>query len=251
MRVVPIPCLEDNYAYLVVASDESTVAVVDPSEAAPVRAALEKAGLTPTALWLTHHHHDHVGGIDELLRGFPGLEVIGSAYELEKGRIPHQTKGVDDAETFPFGDATVFVMAVPGHTLGAVTFVVDGNAFTGDTLFLAGCGRLFEGTPDMMAASLDKLRRLPPGTRLWCGHEYTEKNLVFAKHADPSNGSVDAAIERVRSVRAKGEPSVPWTLAEDLAVNPFLRFDRPELARGGTPTESFARLRSEKDTFRG
>jgi hydroxyacylglutathione hydrolase len=249
MRVVPVPCLRDNYAYLVIEPGGQRAAVVDPSEAAPVEAALSREKVTLAEIWLTHHHWDHVGGVEELCDAFAPERVLGSAHDMEEGRIPRQTHGLRDGHTFPFGGSTVQVMHIPGHTLGAIAYLVDGELFTGDTLFLGGCGRVFEGTMATMSESLGKLRSLPQDTRVWCGHEYTVKNLEFARTVEPGSGPVRAALAEAEEKRAAGEPTVPGTLGQELAVNPFLRFDVPEVARGADPVASFSRLRGAKDVF--
>lgn len=249
MRIVPVPCLSDNYAYLVIDEGAGRAAVVDPSEADPVKEALAREGVQPAALWLTHHHWDHVGGVEALCDAYGIDEVLGSAHDLAESRIPRQTRGLADGDTFSFGGETVHVMHIPGHTLGAIAYHVDGDVFTGDTLFLGGCGRVFEGTMQMMSQSLDKLRRLPPETRVWCGHEYTVKNLKFAATVEPASDPLKEALEATEAKRAAGEPTVPGRLATELEVNPFLRFDVPEVARGADAVASFTRLRQAKDRF--
>jgi hydroxyacylglutathione hydrolase len=257
MDVEPVACLADNYAYIVTAGG-GFAAVVDPSEAAPVRAALARRGLVPVGIWATHHHHDHVGGIAELLQDFPGLEVLGSAYDAAKQRIPAQTRTLNPGDPVWFESRQVRLLFVPGHTLGAVAYLVEGALFSGDTLFGAGCGRMFEGTPPQMQESLAQFRALPPNTRLYCGHEYTESNLLFAKHVEPQNVAIAERLARVRERRAHGQPSVPSTIAEECATNPFLRWDQAEViekarefgAASSTPADVFAALRKAKDGFR-
>lgn len=249
MRIVPVECLRDNYAYLVIDDASQRAAVVDPSEDEPVREALAREGVTLAALWLTHHHWDHVGGVTALCDALAPAEVLGSRHDLEAGRIPRQTRGLDDGDTFTFAGVTVRAVHIPGHTLGAIAFVLPQDVFTGDTLFLGGCGRVFEGTMEMMSASLDKLRQLPADTRVWCGHEYTVKNLEFAKTVDPDNTDVDAFLAEARRAREADEPTVPGTMARELEVNPFLRFDVPSVARGEAPVAAFSRLRRAKDAF--
>lgn len=249
MRIVPVPCLSDNYAYLVIDEAAKRAAIVDPSEAEPVRAALDREGVEPVALWLTHHHWDHVGGVDALCDAFRIDTVLGSAHDQEQGRIPRQTRGLHDGESFRFDGEQVSVLHIPGHTLGAIAYHVGGDVFTGDMLFLGGCGRVFEGTMEMMSRSLAKLRRLPPGTRIWCGHEYTLKNLAFAETVEPESRAIAEARAEAEKKQAAGEPTVPGTLARELEVNPFLRFDLPEVAQGRSPVDSFTRLRQAKDHF--
>lgn len=249
MRVLPISCLSDNYSYLVLDRSGAYAAVVDPPEAEPIAEALEQLGADLTQIWVTHHHWDHVGGIEELIAKQPALTTIGSAYDLERGRIPNQKVGLSDGESFDFHGHRVEIRAVPGHTLGAIAFLVEGHLFSGDTLFLGGCGRVFEGTMEMMSQSLASLRSLPAETQIWCGHEYTASNLRFAATVDPENEAIRRAQEDVAERRRRLEPTVPGRLADELQTNPFLRFDRPELAKGRAPVESFRALREAKDRF--
>jgi hydroxyacylglutathione hydrolase len=256
VRVVTVPCLRDNYAYLVIAAS-GDAAIVDASEAAPVRDALRREGATARAIWSTHHHWDHVGGNEELA-GELGLEVVGHA--SDRPRLPALTRAVEAGDVVRVGDVAARCIHIPGHTLGAVGyFVDDGSArvvFTGDTLFCAGCGRLFEGTPAQMHASLARLVELPPDTRVLCGHEYTENNLRFAAHLEPSNADVVRARERAAGLRAKGEPTVGTTLGEEALTNPFLRVRSPELratlglAAGVDDVAAFGAIRGAKDAFR-
>jgi hydroxyacylglutathione hydrolase len=252
MRVIAVPCLSDNYAYLVT-GDERGALVVDPSEAEPVRAALSREGLTLVAVLATHHHWDHVGGVEALVASAPGLPVV--AHESERARIPQLTRGVSGGETFELGGLGLSALHVPGHTLGAVTFVCEGHAFTGDTLFCGGCGRIFEGTPAMMHASLEALARLPPETRVYPGHEYTLANLRFAAHVEPESEAVRARLARVVAARERGEPTVGASLTEELETNPFLRARSSAAlaARYGThdALEIFTATRREKDGYRG
>ncbi|MFW6049795.1 MAG: hydroxyacylglutathione hydrolase [Myxococcota bacterium] len=249
MRIVPVECLRDNYAYLVIDEETGRAAVVDPSEDRPVRRALDREGLELEAIWLTHHHWDHVGGVEALCDALSPARVLGSAHDMEHGRIPRQTHGLTEGDAFEFAGQQVRILHIPGHTLGAIAYHVGEHVFTGDTLFLGGCGRVFEGTMDMMSQSLDKLRRLPERTRVWCGHEYTVKNLKFAATVEPESEAVAAALKDAERRRAAGEPTVPGSLAQERAVNPFLRYDAPEVARGDSPVEAFTRLREAKDRF--
>jgi hydroxyacylglutathione hydrolase len=256
MDIEVIPCLSDNYAYIVAGSGGHAV-VVDPSEAAPVRAELERRGLSLVGVWATHHHHDHVGGIPELLQDFRELEVLGSAYDAQRQRVPGLTRALHPGDPLWFQSQRVKLMFVPGHTLGAVAYLCDGALFSGDTLFGAGCGRVFEGTPALMQSSLSCLRELPPTTRLYCGHEYTENNLKFAQSIEPDNAAIAERLARVRERRAAGRPSVPSTLEEECATNPFLRWDAPALiakalelgASSAEPEDVFATIRRAKDAY--
>lgn len=213
MRVVAVPMLEDNFGYLVI--DGTDAVVVDPSEHTAVRTAAAREGLQLRAIWLTHHHRDHVGGVEGLVEAYPGIEVV--AHASEAPRIPLLTRGMRDGEALSLGALRGRVLHTPGHTLGALTYVIGGAAFTGDTLFGAGCGRVFEGTMEMMHASLQRLASLAPETRVYFGHEYTASNLAFAAEVEPENGAIAARA------RAAVTPSSPSTIALELATNPFLR----------------------------
>ena len=260
MRVEPIACLSDNYAYLIVDEKKQQVVVVDASEPAPVLAAIARVGLPLAAILSTHHHGDHVGGNEDVIAAHPKAEVIG--HRSDEQRIPKVTRLVDDGESFTLGSLRVVAHHVPGHTLGAVTYVVrDGDgpayAFTGDTLFLAGCGRLFEGTAEQMHRSLNHvLANLHGETRVACGHEYTASNLRFAQHVEPSNAAIQKLAQEVDRRRAAGEPTVPGTIAGELATNPFMRVESPAvrahvgLGDNADPVEVLARLRKEKDGFK-
>jgi len=236
MRVLSIPCLSDNYAYLVI--DGNSAAVVDPSEHAPVLDALAREGVTPTAIWLTHHHWDHVGGVEGLVAAHPSLEVV--AHESDHARIPKLTRRVTEGDVVTLGSLKAKIIHNPGHTLGAISYWIEepngaGAVFTGDTLFGAGCGRVFEGTPDMMYASLTKLAALPPATRVYFGHEYTASNLRFAAHAVPGNEQIAARAAKLTT------PSTPSTIGDERATNPFV------LAKDAA---EFAARRAAKDTFK-
>jgi len=256
MRIVPVACLKDNYAYLVV-SDAGRAAVVDASEADPVREALRKEGVTACAVWSTHHHWDHVGG-NEALASELGLEVV--AHTSDRGRVPAQTRGVDTGDVVALDEIEATCIHIPGHTLGAVAYFIDAGGqravFTGDTLFCGGCGRLFEGTAEQMHASLGRLTRLPADTRVYCGHEYTESNLRFATFVEPSNADIARARERARKLRAAGAPTVGTTIEDEQRVNPFLRVRSPEIRSAvnvsaqADDAAAFAAIRAAKDDFR-
>lgn len=258
--VTPIPCLSDNYAYALVCEKTGALAIVDPSEAAPVAAWLSAhAGDKKlTAIWNTHHHPDHCMGNEELVAKYKPEYV--AAHASDKGRVPAQTKYLNEGDSFDLGALNVSILHIPGHTTGAIAYVVrDGDetaVFTGDTLFLAGCGRLFEGTPEMMHTSLQKLAKLAGDTKVYCGHEYTASNLKFALHVEPGNAAAKAKAATVADRRAKNQPTVPGTMAEELATNPFLRTDSAEIrgnlkidasANGG---EALGAIRKAKDNFR-
>ena len=252
MRVLSVPCLSDNYAYIVVADGSRDAIVIDPSEAEPVIGALEREGLALVAVLNTHHHHDHVGGNEDLLKRYGQMPVY--AHSTDTGRVPAQTERVDEGKSFRAAGLEFRPIHVPGHTLGAVAYCVENGVFTGDTLFVAGCGRLFEGTPEMMHASLSgKLAKLPVDTRVYCGHEYTVSNLRFAVHAEPSNRAAAAKLEAAQASRARGEFTVPSTIGEELETNPFLRCEIPEITArypGASPAQVFGAVRKAKDSFR-
>jgi hydroxyacylglutathione hydrolase len=238
--VIPVPCLSDNYAYLVSRPGAKEAIVVDPSEAAPVLEALEREGLTLVGILNTHHHYDHVGGNEGLRERLGPLPVY--AHASDEGRVPAQTKRVEEGQGFEIAGLSFDVLHVPGHTLGAVAYVVDGAVFTGDTLFVAGCGRLFEGTPEQMHTSLSgKLGKLPGATAVYCGHEYTLANLRFALTVEPDNTAMRDKLALAASARERGEPTVPSTIADELATNPFMR-----CADAGV----LGAVRRAKDSFR-
>jgi hydroxyacylglutathione hydrolase len=243
-----VPCLTDNYAYLVKAG--AACAVVDPSEPGPVRAALARRGWRLSHILNTHHHLDHTGGNLALKQEF-GAEIVGPAKDA--ARIPGLDIGVDETG-WAFGGLPVQVLEVPGHTRGAISFVMAGHAFTGDTLFAMGCGRLFEGDAAMMWASLSKLMRLPDETRIWCGHEYTSANGRFALTLEPDNAALEVRMEQVTALRQTGTPTLPSTMALEKATNPFLRPDSPAIRQtlGMEEAETvavFAEIRRRKDRF--
>jgi hydroxyacylglutathione hydrolase len=249
VQIEVVPCLSDNYAYLIKSGDQC--AVVDPSEAAPVRAALAKMGWTLTHILNTHHHLDHTGG-NLALKQETGAKVVGPGKDAD--RIPGIDIGVDEASGWTFDGRKVQVLEVPAHTKGAITFVIDGNAFTGDTLFVMGCGRLFEGDPQMMWTSLSKLMTLPDDTKVWCGHEYTQSNGRFALTLEPGNADLTARMDGVNAARAKGLATVPSTMGVEKKTNPFLRPDSAEIRKSlGMETASnvavFGEIRARKDSF--
>jgi hydroxyacylglutathione hydrolase len=249
VQIAIVPCLSDNYAYLVKSGD--FCAVVDPSEAAPVRAALKARGWRLTHILNTHHHPDHCGGNLEL-KAETGAKVVGPGKDA--ARIPGIDVGVTEESGWEFDGRMVQVLEVPAHTRGAITFVIDGHAFTGDTLFLMGCGRLFEGDPQMMWTSLSKLMTLPDDTRIYCGHEYTQSNGRFALTLEPGNQALQARMKEVTNLRQAGKPTVPATMGLEKKTNPFLRPDVPEIRKSlgmenaGT-VAAFGEIRARKDRF--
>lgn len=249
MQIEIIPCLSDNYAYLI--KSGAHCAVLDPSEAAPVRTALDRLGWHPEFILNTHHHNDHVGG-NLALKEVYGAKVVGPG--KDSARIPGLDIGVDEQSGWRFADQPVRILEVPGHTRGAIAFVMEGNAFTGDTLFAMGCGRLFEGDPPMMWASLSKLMTLPDATRIYCGHEYTESNGRFALTIEPDNGELVERMVDVKAARAQKRPTIPSTVGLEKQTNPFLRARSPGIRqRLGMEKDNdvavFAEVRRRKDNF--
>ena len=254
-EIVRIPVWVDNYAYLLLADD--VAAVVDSPEAGPVLAELERRGRRLTHIFNTHHHPDHVGSNAALLAAFDGLEVFAGQYDRDHGRIPGQTRVLRDLEVFEWGGETCTVRAVPGHTLGHILYSWSGGAtFVGDTLFVGGCGRLFEGTAQQLDRALnDIIAELPAATALYCAHEYTQANLRFARHVDPDNAALISYAATVDAARAAGKPTVPSVLADELQINPFLRCHTPAIQAAvglaGAPRHQvLGALRSLKDGFR-
>ena len=229
MRIIPIPVLADNYAYLLIDEATNEAGVVDPSEAGPVAETVKREKVKLSAIINTHHHWDHVGGNEELVREFPGLKVYG--HKRDRDRTPCITNLVDEGDTMQIGGLTGRFLFIPCHTNGhvALHFPREKAVFTGDTLFIAGCGRLFEGTATDMHNNMVKLMSLPDDTRVYCGHEYTVKNLQFALTLEPSNAKVQAKLQWAQGMRAKKAPTIPSTVAEEKDINPFVRVLNGEL----------------------
>ena len=244
MHVNLIPLLRDNYA--AVLHDGQRAVVVDPAEAPAVVAWLEARGLELQAVLQTHHHSDHIGGTPELLRRWPGAEVMAAA--ADRQRIPFQTHGLEDGDQRQVLGRPLEVLAVPGHTRAHLAFYLPphgpdpGELFCGDTLFIAGCGRLFERTAEQMHRSLQRLAALPADTRVWCAHEYTESNLRWAAALAPQQEAIQQRLVQVQTLRQRQEPSLPSSLALEQATNLFLQ------ARSA---DDLAALRSHKDHWTG
>jgi len=248
-----VPCLQDNYAYLVHEPSSNAVAIVDPSEAPPVFAALEKHKLKLTHILNTHHHFDHTGG-NLPLKEKTGAKIIGPKADAD--RIPGIDVGLGEGDTLTFGNATARTFDIPAHTKGHIAFwfEADKAVFTGDTMFAMGCGRLFEGTPAQMWASLSKLAALPPDTRVFCGHEYTLSNGRFALTLEPGNQALKTRMVDVERRRAEGEPTIPTTIGLERETNPFLRPASNELRKtlgmeNADVVAVFAETRLRKDKF--
>jgi hydroxyacylglutathione hydrolase len=256
LKVRPVRAFSDNYIWLIESPrDAARLVAVDPGEAGPVIAELQRSGTSLAAILLTHHHPDHVGGVGELLRHW-NVPVFGP----DDSRIAPPVRSLGEGQCdMPDLGLSFQILQVPGHTVSHIAFWGHGALFCGDTLFSAGCGRMFEGTPPQMNASLNKLRALPSGTAVYCGHEYTAANLKFALTVEPGNAAALSYQQDVERLRAAGRPSLPSTLALEIRVNPFLRCDQIDVRAAAQshagralnePAEVFAVLRAWKDGFR-
>ena len=259
MTVTPIAAFDDNYIWAIhngtSNGDVADVVIVDPGDAEPVMAAIEQNGWKLRAILLTHHHYDHTGGVEELTQ-LADIPVYGPAHESIKGL----THPLAEGDQIDFDDMGIHlkVLDTPGHTRGHICYYGNNTLFCGDTLFAAGCGRIFEGTAAQMYESLEKIRTLPETTQIYCAHEYTLQNLGFARIAEPDNRDIIERLKRVKSLRNQDKPSVPSTLAEELLTNPFLRSQQTVLVQNASafakraltePAEVFAVVRRWKDSL--
>lgn len=260
LELIPVPAFADNYLWLLVRGDEAVV--VDPGDAAPVEAALAQRGLRLSAILITHHHPDHIGGLDKLLAAH-AVPVYGP--RAERATIKPLSVLLAEGDSVEVLGRHYTVMEVPGHTKGHIAFFSAASGseppilLCGDTLFSAGCGRLFEGTPAQMHRSLSRLAALPGNTEVYCTHEYTASNLAFALAVEPDSAALAEYVQRVQQLRAANQPSLPSTIDQELRINPFLRAAQPAVRAaaaqraGHEPAdevETFAVLRSWKDVFR-
>lgn len=246
-------CHSDNFGVLARDRETGAAMLVDAPEEAPILEAIGRTGWKPSLLLVTHHHHDHVEANLALKRRF-GLRIVGP--EAEADRIPGIDETVREGDALALGSQEIRVIETPGHTAGHVCYHLPaaGIVFTADTLFALGCGRLFEASPETMFASLGKLAALPGQTAVYCGHEYTLSNARFALSVDPGNERLKARAARVEALRAQGKPTLPTTIAEELATNPFLRAADPAIRKtlgmeAASDAQVFAELRRRKDSF--
>jgi hydroxyacylglutathione hydrolase len=253
LEIVTIPCLKDNYAFLAHDRASGETALIDVPEAAPIAAALVQRGWRLSHVLLTHHHWDHVDGLAALLADHPA-KVIGAAADAD--RLPKLDMAVSEGDRITIGSEQGKVIDVSGHTMNHLAFHFPDSAvvFTADSLMAMGCGRLFEGTPAQMFASLAKLSALPPETLVCSGHEYTASNAKFALTIEPENAALISRVEKIETARAQGRPTVPSLLSTERATNPFLRSDSPETQAnlgliGADPVQVFAEIRRRKDSF--
>lgn len=253
LDIVLVPCLRDNYAFLLHDPGSGATAVVDTPEVGPIEAALAARGWRLTHILNTHHHPDHVGG-NAALKASTGCVVVGPA--ADRDRIPCLDVAVAEGATVALGGAVATVWDTPAHTRGHISyhFADEDAIFVGDTLFAGGCGRLFEGTPAQMWAAMDRYRSLPGDTRVYCAHEYTMSNLRFARTVDPHNPALSERVDTVAQLRAAGVPTVPTSIQLERATNPFMRADRAEIAAavdrvGASPAVVLGEIRSRKDRF--
>ena len=255
IKVEPIPAFRDNYIWFIIHEPNRKVAIVDPGDAAPVLDHVKANHLDPVAVLITHHHPDHVGGIGGILEQYR-IPVYGPAHEQIPGRS-HALREGDVVDLEELG-LRFEILDMPGHTSGAIAYYTDGMVFVGDTLFLSGCGRLFEGTPEQMHASLGKLAQLPDETKIYCAHEYTLANLDFALAVEPDNQDIQQQIRDCKALRSRNSPTVPGTIAREKRVNPFLRSAEAGVVQAASRHSGkaldnqvavFAAIRKWKDTF--
>ena len=253
MHITPIPCLSDNYAYVINDISSKTIGVVDPSEAQPIIAFLKKENLKLNYILNTHHHFDHIGGNIELKKKY-NAKIIG--FVDDKHRIPGIDIALKNNEIWDFGNSKLKVLHIPGHTLGHICFFFakEKIAFTGDTLFSLGCGKIFEGDHKQMLVSLNKIKKLPKDTNIYCGHEYTHKNAEFCLKYDDKNPDLIRKFEKIKKLRSNNLPTIPSRLEDELKTNIFLRCDQNDLKiklnmKNQEDLKVFKKVRDLKDSF--
>ncbi|WP_146587206.1 hydroxyacylglutathione hydrolase [Puniceibacterium confluentis] len=254
LELLTIPARSDNYAFIVHDPETGATAVIDVPDAAPVQAALASRGWTLTAIWLTHHHDDHIEGVGPLKAIYPQARVYGAA--ADRHRLPPLDQELGEGDEFSFGGEVVQILDVSGHTVGHIAYHLPGSGyvFTADSLMALGCGRVFEGTFDQMWDSLSKLAALPPETIVCSGHEYTAANAKFALTIEPGNAALKSRADAIARARSEGIPTVPSLLSDELATNPFLRAATPSVKEAlglqdATDSDVFAEIRRRKDRF--
>ena len=253
MEITPIPCLSDNYAYIINDRNSKTIGVVDPSEAKPIISFLKKTNLKLDYVLNTHHHFDHIGGNIELKKTYDS-KIVG--FLGDKHRIPGIDITLKNNDQWNFGNSTVKILHIPGHTLGHICFFFEKEkiAFTGDTLFSLGCGRIFEGTHKQMLESLNKIKKLPKDTKIYCGHEYTYKNAEFCTKYDANNIDLKKKFDQIKKLRSNNLPTIPTSLEDELNSNIFLRCDQNDLKiklnmKNEEDFKVFKKVRDLKDSF--
>lgn len=253
LKVEQFMCRSDNFGVILHESESGEAAIIDAPEENAIRAVLERTGWSPSLLLVTHHHPDHVAGNLALKERY-GLTIVGPRAEASK--IPGIDRSVSEGDTIEFAGRTVEVIETPGHTSGHISYHIsqENLAFVGDTLFALGCGRLFEEGPAVMLASMKKLAALPPETVVYCGHEYTLSNARFAVTVEPDNEELKARAQRIEGMRAEGKATLPTTIGDELATNPFLRWNEPGIRatlgmEDASEEEVFAEIRRRKDNF--
>ena len=253
MNIEIIPCLNDNYSYLIYDKHSDTVAIIDPSEFEPCDEAINKNYKKLDFILNTHHHYDHVGGNEDLKKKYNST-VLG--FEDDRNRIPGIDKIIKDNQEFKIGSLNFTTIFIPGHTKGHIAFYQKEAKviFTGDTLFSLGCGRVFEGTYEQMFTSLNKLKNLPKDTKIYCGHEYTLKNFEFCLKYNPDNNFLKKRENKIKSNLKSNIPTVPSTIGEEIKTNIFFRYDDPDVKKAinlenSSDIEIFTKLRDLKDSF--
>jgi len=253
MKITPVPCLKDNYAYIIEENKSKIVGVVDPSEASPIISFLKNKNLKLNYILNTHHHFDHIGGNSELKKLY-NAKVVG--FIGDKHRIPGIDITLKDNEKWQFGNSLIKILHIPGHTSGHICFFFEEEkiAFTGDTLFSLGCGRIFEGDHMQMLNSLNKIKQLPKNTKIYCGHEYTYKNAEFCMKYDSNNDNLKKKFEVIKKLRSNNLPTIPTTLNDELNTNIFFRCDKKDVKiklnmENQEDYKVFQKARDLKDSF--
>lgn len=257
MKIEIIPCHFDNFSYLLICEESGKAAIVDPAEYYPISQVIKKLDVELVAIYCTHHHADHIGGLEEFCEEYPNVEVAG--FKGDAGRIPGLTEALEDGDVVHFGNVKGGVTHTPGHTSGGICFLFEDHLFTGDTLFGAGCGRLFEGSPEQMYNSLHSLTDgLNEGVKVYFGHEYTVSNLKFAKFIEPDNQLVSDRLRDAAVVLEKGGSTTPSTIGLERQTNPFLRSNIEAVSKGlaerllieeTDPVSVFTAVRLLKDSY--